>query len=221
VPPVIRTLIADDHALLRQGTAELLNREPDLEVVGEAADGQAAVDLARDLRPDVVLMDIRMPGLSGLEATRRIHDLLPDTRILVLTAYDDDEYVLSLLRAGAHGYLLKTSPITELTQAIRQVWAGDTPLHPAIARKLVLRLADGPAIPDEAQADVQALTPRELEVLQCLARGLSNRQIAESLFISDRTVQAHLSNIFSKLHVTSRVEAVLAAIRLRLFTLDG
>jgi DNA-binding NarL/FixJ family response regulator len=218
----IRILIADDHALLRQGTTQLLKQEPDLEVVGEAGDGLEVVALTQKLRPEVVIMDLRMPGLSGLEATRRIRQLVPEARVLVLTAHDDDEYVISLLQAGAHGYLLKTSPINELTQAIRQVHTGGMPLHPAIARKLVLQLSGDPmAPPAEPTTDASGLTARELDVLQYLTQGLSNRQIGEALYISERTVQAHLSNIFSKLQVTSRVEAVLVAIRRGLFTLDS
>lgn len=210
-----RILLADDHVLLRQGTAELLNREPDMTVVGEAGDGQEAVELAGRLQPDVVVMDVRMPTLSGVEATRRIREAWPRIQVLVLTAYEDDQYVFSLLQAGASGYLLKTAPIGDLARAIRQVRAGESPLDPAIARKVVLHLSRGQSdsYAPEGETGFGALTPRELEVLQLLARGLSNRAIAETLFVSDRTVQAHLTSIFSKMAVSSRLEAVLAGIR--------
>lgn len=210
-----RILLADDHVLLRQGTAELLNREPDMTVVGEAGDGQEAVELAGRLQPDVVVMDVRMPTLSGVEATRRIREAWPNIQVLVLTAYEDDQYVFSLLQAGASGYLLKTAPIGDLARAIRQVRAGESPLDPAIARKVVLQLSRGSSDSSmsEGEAGFGALTPRELEVLQLLARGLSNRAIAEALYVSDRTVQAHLTSIFSKMAVSSRLEAVLAGIR--------
>jgi DNA-binding NarL/FixJ family response regulator len=209
----IRLLLADDHVVLRQGTVELLRREPDLEVIGEAGEGQQAIDLARELKPDIVVMDIRMPGLSGIEATRRIRESLPQVQVLVLTAYDDDQYVFSLLQAGASGYLLKTAPVTELIKAIRLVKAGESALSPAIARKVVVRLSAEPSGQGDSSATAQELTPRELEVLQLLARGLNNRAIADALYISDRTVQAHLTSIFAKMQVTSRLEAVLTAIR--------
>ena len=216
---LIRLLLADDHIMLRQGTAELLRREPDLEIVGEADNGQQAVELAHALKPDIVVMDVRMPVLSGIEATRRIREALPDVQVLVLTAHDDDQYIFSLLQAGASGYLLKTAPVSELVNAIRQVRAGESPLDPAIARKVVARMSgergaapEVPAMPD--------LTARELEVLQLLANGLSNQAIAEALFISDRTVQTHLTSIFAKMGVASRLEAVLTAIRCGWLTLE-
>jgi len=212
----IRLILADDHALLRQGTAELLRREPDLEVIGEASNGLEAVELARHLRPDLVAMDVRMPTLSGLEATRRLREVAPEVRVLVLTAYDEDQYVFSLLQAGASGYLLKSAPVSELVKAIHRVCQGDTPLDPLIARKLVLRVSDQGVRLAAAREEVhlaEELTARELDVLRLLARGLSNRAIADELSISDRTVQTHLTNIFAKLHVTSRMEAVLMAIR--------
>lgn len=216
----IRVLLADDHTVLRQGTAELLRREPDLEVVGEAADGEQALALSQRLQPDVVVMDIRMPALSGVEATRRIREQCPSIQVLVLTAHDDDRYVLSLLQAGASGYLLKTAPIHDLVRGIRQVMAGESPLDPSIARKVVLHMAGArPQAPSPTPA-LEELTPREQEVLQLLARGLSNQAIAESLFISERTVHAHLSSVFGKMQVGSRLEAVLRAIRLGWLTLD-
>jgi DNA-binding NarL/FixJ family response regulator len=219
----IRILLADDHALLRQGTAELLRSEAGLEVVGEASDGLEVVEMARQLEPDIVIMDVRMPQLSGLEATRRLGRLSPRARVLVLTAHDDDEYVFSLLQAGASGYLLKTAPIGDLVKAIHQVAEGDTPLDPAVARKVILRLSGEGKQPQSnfAPEDTPALTARELEVLQFVARGLSNRAIAEAMFISDRTVQAHLTNLFAKMGVASRVEAVVQAIRRGWVVVEG
>lgn len=219
----IRILLADDHIMLRQGTAELLRRETDIEVIGEAANGEEAVSMAAQALPDIVVMDIRMPVLSGIEATRVIRERLPHVQVLVLTAHDDDQYIFSLLQAGASGYLLKTAPVSELVKAIRQVHAGESPLDPAIARKVVVRMSSPSltaAKPPGDEEPVEALTPRELEVLQLLAQGLSNRGIAEALFISDRTVQAHLTSIFAKTQVSSRLEAVLNAIRRGWLTLD-
>lgn len=219
----IRILLADDHAMLRQGTAELLRREPDIEIIGEAADGQQAVELVQKLLPDIVIMDIRMPVLSGLEATRRIRESLPQVQVLVLTAHDEDQYIFSLLQAGASGYLLKTAPVSDLVQAIHQVQAGESPLDPAIARKVVVRMSaerKSNGMIAEAPA-VEELTDRELEVLQLLVQGMSNRAIAEALYISDRTVQAHLTSIFAKMQVSSRLEAVLKAIKLGWLTLDS
>ncbi len=219
----IRIVLADDHAILRQGTAELLRREPGLEVVGEAGDGQHAIDLVQALRPDIVVMDVRMPGVSGVEATRRIRAAWPAVQVLVLTAHDDDQYVFSLLEAGASGYLLKSAPVGDLVRAIRQVQAGESPLDPSIARKIIARVSGagerGPGSRGEATL-IEELSGRELEVLRLLAQGLSNRAIGEALYISDRTVQAHLTNIYAKLGVTTRLDAVLTAIRRGLLTLE-
>jgi NarL family two-component system response regulator LiaR len=219
----IRVLIADDHAMLRQGTVVLLERETDIIVAGEARDGLEAVQMAHSLRPDIVIMDVRMPVLSGLEATRQIQESLPDVRVLVLTAHDDDQYVFSLLEAGASGYLLKTAPINDLVKAIRQVMAGESPLDPAIARKVVVRATrlgePGGRESDSGNGDI--LTPRELEILRLLVQGLSNRRISDTLFISDRTVQAHLTNIFAKMQVSSRLEAVLKGIRRGWLTVES
>jgi DNA-binding NarL/FixJ family response regulator len=218
-----RIILVDDHAILRQGTAELLRREPDLEVVGQAGDGQAAIDLVQELRPDIVVMDVRMPGMSGVEATRRIHELFPNVQVLVLTAHDDDQYVFSLLEAGACGYLLKSAPVAELVKAIRLVKAGESPLDPIIARKIVTRMNGTPEKPVSQHSDtslVEELSAREQEVLKMLAQGLSNRAIGEALFISDRTVQAHLTNIYAKMGVTTRLDAVLTAIRRGMLTLE-
>jgi two-component system, NarL family, response regulator LiaR len=219
----IRILLADDHVMLRQGTAEILRKEADIEVIGEADNGQQAIDLALRLRPDIVVMDVRMPVMSGIEATRRIREARPEVQVLVLTAYDDDQYIFSLLQAGASGYLLKTAPVNELVNAIRLVRTGESPLDPSIARKVVVRMAgdQGSRMPTgEGGSSIQALTFREQEVLQLLSRGLNNQAIAEALYVSNRTVQAHLTSIFSKMGVSSRLEAVLTAIRRGWLTLE-
>ena len=212
----IRLLLADDHAVVRAGTRELLERQPDLHIVGEAVDGEEAVRLTQELQPDVVVMDVRMPRMSGVEATRRIKAENPDVRVLVLTAHDDDEYVFALLQAGANGYLLKTAEIDELVKAIRTVAAGQSALAPPVAGKVVAQFVGGKSMPDVStsnQEQYDGLTERELGILRLVGQGLSNKQIGKELFISDRTVQAHLSNIFSKLGVSSRTEAVMRAVR--------
>lgn len=212
----IRLVLADDHAVVRSGTRELLEQEPDLKIVGEASNGEEAVRLAYELQPDVMVMDVRMPKMSGVEATRRIKSEAPDVRVLVLTAHDDDEYVFALLQAGANGYLLKTAEIDELVRAIRTVASGQSALAPEVTGKVVAQFASGKGLPDaltETQADFDGLTERELGILKLVGKGLSNKQIGKELYISDRTVQAHLSNIFSKLGVNSRTEAVMHAVR--------
>lgn len=214
---MIRIILADDHAVVRQGTAELLRRESDLDVIAEAENGLKAVELAQSLKPDIVIMDIRMPELSGIDATKQILDTAPGVRILVLTAHEDDEYLFSLMQAGASGYLLKTAPVSELVRAIRQVHEGQSAIDPSIVHKLVERFSERKGDTTDLDEELQmseTLTARELEVLQLLARGLSNRTIADTLVISERTVQAHLTSIFSKMHVSSRLEAVMTAIRL-------
>jgi len=215
----ISVLLADDHVLVRQGTRELLEREGDLEVIGEAGDGEEAVALAVDLRPDVVIMDIAMPKLSGIEATRRIKGAQPDSAVLILSAYDDDQYIFALLEAGAAGYLLKDIPAQELVEAIRAVHAGESILHPAIARKVINRFAS-PLHEVSTSIDSDELTDREMEVLKLAAKGMTNMEIAKALSLSVRTVQGHLSNIFSKMQVGSRTEAVIQALGKGWFTLE-
>ena len=207
----ISILLAEDHVVVREGTRELVQHEPDMEVVGEASDGEEAVQLAGKLRPDVVIMDIAMPKLNGIEATKQIKGLYPATAVLILTAYDDDQYVFALLEAGAAGYLLKNVRGRELIDATRAVCAGESVLHPAIARKVIERFTSA-GKPDEKRI-AEPLSERELEVLKQAARGISNKDIAEELSLSVRTVQAHLGNIFNKLGVGSRTEAVLYALK--------
>jgi NarL family two-component system response regulator LiaR len=208
----IRVLLADDHVLVRQGTRELLEHAEDIEVVGEAGDGEEAVRLAVIQRPDVAIMDIAMPKLNGIEATQQIKARYPTIAVLVLTAYDDDQYIFALLEAGAAGYLLKDVHADELIKAVRAVHAGESVLHPAIARKVINRFAR-PADKHAVENVLDELTEREMEVLGLAAKGMTNREISDELVISVRTVQVHLSNVFSKMGVGSRTEAVLLALR--------
>ncbi len=207
----INILLAEDHKIVREGTRQLLERLPDMIIVGEAADGLEAIHLAVELHPDVVVLDVRLPKLNGIEATRMIVARLPTTRILILSAYDDDNYVFPLLEAGASGYLLKTASGAELAEAIRRVSAGETALSPRITAKLVGHL-DKRGSQRVAELP-QRLTRREMEVLRAAASGQPNKAIAGVLAISPQTVQVHLRNIFSKLGVGNRSEAVAYAIR--------
>lgn len=204
-----RVLLADDHPVVRKGTRELLDSEPGLRVIGEAGDGEEAVRLTLRLRPDLVLMDMSMPVLNGLEATRLIKAQLPGVSVLVLSAYDDDAYLFALLEAGAAGYLLKSVSDRELTAAIHAVAGGEQAIDPALTARLAGRVQ-----PDPLAGPIgDVLSAREQEVLRAAARGRTNKEIARDLDISPRTVQVHLANIFSKLNVASRTEAVLSAIR--------
>lgn len=205
----IHVMVADDHAIVRKGICALLATEPDIEVVGEAQDGQQAINMAQRVEPDVILMDLVMPGLDGLEATRYLSARQPDARILVLTSFAGDDKIFPAIKAGALGYLLKDSGPDELVQAIRQVYRGESSLHPSIARRLLRELSEptgkGP-LPD-------SLTAREVEVLQLIAKGQSNREISDRLAISEATVRTHVSNILSKLNLCSRTQAALYALR--------
>jgi len=215
----IRILLAEDHIIVREGTRELVQHENDMEVVGEAGDGEEAVLLANKLEPDVIIMDITMPKLNGIEATKQIKVQKPKIAILILTAYDNDQYVMALLEAGAAGYLLKNVRGHELIEAVRAVFAGESVLAPKIARKVLNRFVPtGIKQGDEPSTDI--LSERELEVLKLAAKGMSNRDIAEHLFISVRTVQAHLGNIFNKLDIGSRTEAILYGLRRGWFTVE-
>ncbi len=215
----IRILLAEDHVVVREGTRELIQRELDMEVVGEAGDGEEAIELATNLRPDVVIMDIAMPKVNGIEATRRIKELHPATAILILTAYDNEQYIFALLEAGAAGYLLKNVRRSELIDAVRAVCAGESVLHPVVTRKVLERFTGGEGGPGEKR-DKGILSEREMEVLRLASKGISNKDIARELVVSVRTVQAHLGNIFNKLGVGSRTEAVLYALRRGWFSLE-
>ena len=203
-------LVADDQAMIRAGLRKLLEAEQDLAVVGEAGDGEDAVAEARRLRPDVVLMDIRMPVLDGIEATRRIVAAQPATRVLVLTTFGLDTYVFEALRAGASGFMLKDAPPEELIAAVRIVAAGDALLAPSVTRAVVEEFARGPA-PAPRPPALDELTPREREVLDLLARGLSNPEICSELVISEATAKTHVARILQKLGLRDRVQAVIYA----------
>ncbi len=214
----IKVIIADDHVLFREGTRNLIEQERDMEVVGEANDGAEAVELVAKLRPHVALMDIAMPRVNGIEATRQIKTSQPSTAVLILTAYDNDQYIMALLEAGAAGYLLKNVSGKNLVNAIRAVHAGEAVLHPAIAQKVFSRFGAGRELSEPAQ--LAELSEREMEILRLAAKGMSNQDIAGKLFLSRRTVQAHLGNIFRKMDVGSRTEAVLQALRKGWLSLD-
>ena len=214
----LTVLIADDHPLVRDALRQALDGEEDMEVVAEAADGEQAVKLASELKPDVAVMDIVMPKLNGIEATRKIKQIAPDIAILILTAYDDDEYVLGLLDAGAAGYLLKSARGRDLAGAIRAIKAGESVLHPKIIAKLLKRAMVAPVAERKA---AEILSERELEILKLVAMGMSNKDVAERLFLSERTIKAHLTNIFNKLNVASRSEAIVKGLQWGLVTLEN
>jgi NarL family two-component system response regulator LiaR len=214
----IRVLLVDDHAVVRKGMRALLDREPGIEVVGEAENGEQAVHAANRLRPEVILMDLEMPGTGGIEATRQITAERPDIRIVVLTSHAAEEDVFPALKAGALGYLLKHSAPEEVLEAIRRAHRGETALHPAIAR-MVLQELNRPAqakLPKTAEP----LSERELEVLRLLARGMSNQEIADALVVGEATVRSHVSSILRKLQLASRTQAALYALREGLASLD-
>ncbi|GEA87602.1 response regulator transcription factor [Cellulomonas cellasea] len=209
-------LLVDDQALLRMGFRLVIESEPDLEVVGEASDGRVALDQVAALRPDVVLMDVRMPGMDGIEATRRLALEHPSSRVLVLTTFDVDEYAFAALRSGASGFLLKTARPEELVEAIRTVASGTSVVAPRVLRRMLDLFA--PHLPtgtggagDGLDPRLMALSPRETDVLRCMAEGLSNAEIAERLVVSSTTVKTHVGNVLAKLDVRDRVQAVIAA----------
>lgn len=209
---MIKVLLVDDQGLIRQGLKALLELEPDLEIVGEAENGEVAINLVTQSQPDVVLMDIRMPIMDGVAATREIHKHFPGIKILVLTTFDDDEYVQAALQNGAMGYLLKDTPSEELAVAIRVVYKGYTQLGPGIVKKLLIQFSrviptDSPSVPPS----LAELTPREKEVLRLIATGASNREIAQKLYISEGTVKNHVTNMLNRLNLRDRTQAAIFA----------
>jgi DNA-binding NarL/FixJ family response regulator len=214
----IRVLVVDDHALFRRGLEIVLVQEPDIDVVGEASDGEEAVAAAADLLPDIVLMDVRMPRGSGIDACTAIKDLVPSARIIMLTMSDDEADLYEAIKAGASGYLLKEIPIDEVAAAIRAVFTGQSLISPAMAGKLLTEFASMMREPVDQPRSLAAprLTDRELQVLKLVARGMNNRDIAKELFISENTVKNHIRNILEKLQLHSRMEAVVYAVREKL-----
>ena len=212
----IRLLIADDHTIVRKGLKVLLATEPDMQVVGEADNGVEAVEKASALKPDVILMDLVMPKMDGIEATRTITASLPGARILVLTSFAADDKVFPAVKAGALGYLLKDSSPEELLEAIRKVHRGEPSLEPSIARKVLQELSN----PGQGKPTTDPLTEREMEVLRLIAQGMSNKEIAAAIFVAEWTVRSHVSNILAKLQLASRTQAALYALRSGLASLD-
>jgi DNA-binding NarL/FixJ family response regulator len=222
-PEPIRTLIVDDHALFRRGLEIVLVTEPDIEVVGQAGDGAEAIEKAGESAPDVVLMDVRMPRSSGIEACRTIKAVVPSAKIIILTMSDEEEDLFEAIRAGASGYLLKDIPLDEVSEAVRAVHGGQSLISPTMAGKLLTEFAtlakrDSEEPPQQLPAP--KLTDREMQVLKLVARGMNNRDIAKELFISDNTVKNHVRNILEKLQIHSRMEAVMVAVREKIIELS-
>jgi NarL family two-component system response regulator LiaR len=212
----IKIVLADDHSLMRAGTRHILEQYPDFEIIGEAEDGYQALEMIKTLKPDVAILDIRMPKLNGIEVVRQMKKFSPDTKALMLTAYDDDEYVLALMEAGASGYLLKTAHEKALADSVRGIHSGEPVLDPAIAMKIARIWAQRGT--SAKQVSAEQLSPRELDVLELAAKGLRNKAIADKLGISIRTVEGHFNGIFTKLGVSSRMEAVLEGLSRHLIT---
>jgi DNA-binding NarL/FixJ family response regulator len=208
---VIRVLVADDDDLMRAGLIELLSGDANITIAGEAATGRQAVDRAQTLAPSVVLMDVRMPDLDGIEATRALAATAPGVKVLVLTTFEQDDYIFGALRAGASGFLLKRTRPEELIAAVHTIAAGDSLLSPSVTRRVIDRMAQQPTLEFRDRGDVRRLTPRELDVLSALARGLSNREIAAALIIEESTVRTHVKRILMKLGLRDRVQAVIFA----------
>jgi len=213
---VIRVLIVDDHTIVRRGIKALLAETDDIKVIGEAENGLEGIQLSRQLEPDVILMDLLMPKMDGIEATRQVTTQQPHMRVLVLTSFVGDEKIFPAIKAGALGYLLKDSDPSELIRSIYKVHRGEPSLHPSIARKMMKEILDTPS----EKPTPDPLTAREVEVLQLLAKGLSNDEIAEKLFVSEVTVRTHISHLLAKLHLANRVQATLYALREGLSSLD-
>lgn len=221
----IRLLIADDHALLRQGIKNVLELEPDLVVIGEAADGDAAISKSTELAPDILLLDINMPRKNGLEVTRCLRDAQSTTKVIILTIHDDENYVIEVIKAGAAGYLLKDVEPGMLVKAIRTVYQGESFIYPTLARKLLREINRQEEKKNEAAKVLdrrreERLTYREIEVLQLICQGMSNQTIAQTLFLSEKTVKNHLTNIFRKINVTDRTQAVLYALKHKIVELN-
>lgn len=212
----IHILLADDHHIVRAGIRQLLESAKDIQVIAEAGDGEEAQALIEKHKPDVAVLDIQMPKASGIEVTRWVRAHLPEVGVLILTAYDDDPYVMAVLQAGANGYVLKTAQAEDLVQAVRDVYEGKSALDPRITRKLMTNLFNS-----QERKIVEPLTDRELDVLRLAAKGFTNKAIGVQLAISDRTVQGHLAHIFAKLQAASRTEAVMRAVSLGLITGEG
>jgi DNA-binding NarL/FixJ family response regulator len=208
---VTRVLIADDDDLMRAGLAELLSGDPSIEIVGEASTGREAVERARRLRPDVVLMDVRMPDLDGIEATRELTRAVPDSSVLILTTFEQDDYIFGALRAGASGFLLKRTRPEDLIAAVHTIAAGDSLLSPSITRRVIDRMAQQPTPELAAHDRLEQLTPREREVLDLIARGLSNREIAGALVVEESTIRTHVKAILTKLQLRNRVQIAIFA----------
>lgn len=208
---MIKVLLVDDQSIVREGLRSLLQAKPDLEIVGEAENGQVAVEQALNLRPDVVLMDVRMPVMDGVAATRQLREQAPEIKVLVLTTFDDDEYVSQAMHSGAKGYLLKDTPSEEVAQAIRAIQKGYTHLGPGLFEKAIAPPPSAPPPNAPPTLDLEQLTPREQEVLQLIAQGYSNREIAQALFIAERTVKNHVNSILSRLNVRDRTQAAILA----------
>jgi len=215
---MIKILLADDHSLMRQGTRRSLEQCPDFEVVGEADNGEQALEMIKSLKPDIALLDVRMPRMNGIEVVRQMRACCPGTKALMLTAYDDDDYILALMEAGASGYLLKTVQTAELVNSIRNVDSGEPVLDPAIAVKVARLWAHGAV--SARNSPVEQLSPRELSVLELAARGLRNKGIAQKLKLSIRTVEGHFNGIYAKFGVSGRTEAVLYAVSRGLVKLE-
>ena len=213
---MIRVAIIDDQPLVTDGLGRIVGAQPDMEVVGTAHDGASGVRMCQESRPDVVLMDISMPVMNGVAATRKIRDLLPEAKVLILTIHADDVHVFQGIKAGASGYLLKDCTPEDLSRAIKTVYAGDTIMAPEIARKMLLAFEEA-----DSEPSAPSLTKREVEIINAIARGQGNKQIARALHISEKTVRNHISNIYKKLHIYDRTQAVLYAIREGLVDMEG
>ncbi|OPA77720.1 DNA-binding response regulator [Paenibacillus selenitireducens] len=211
----IKVLIVDDHAIVIRGLQYYLHTQPDIELVGEATSGKEAIEKIEELQPDVVLMDLLMPGMTGIEATQQIRTKHPNTKVIVLTSFSDHDHVLPAIQAGANGYLLKDIQPDELVQAIRGVYQGQAQLHPRVTEQLMSHLVEKPVNPsvEEEEHNLDVLTPREKEVLQSVALGKSNKEIAAAFHITEKTVKTHVSNILSKLGLTARTQAAIIAIK--------